>query len=251
MLTRSLESESKRWDSELERLGRRISRLTGDCIMAAACVNYLGPLPGSRRTELVAAWQDRLRELGIAVHKDWRLDKALASALQRREWALHHLPAGTDSIANAVMVRHSLRWPLLVDPQGQGAKWIRSSEAIHGLRALRISDPLMLKVVEAAVPSGTPVLLEGVDSSEAALEPGLDALLTHSVHKSPSRLTVRIGESDVEVSPGFRLYMCCSQAAPHFLPEVTIRVNVINFAVDSFGLMEQLLAAVVRCARPA
>ena len=135
---------------------------------------------------------------------------------------------------------------MLIDPQGQAARWIRASEAPYGLRAIKVSDPLMIKVVEAAAASGGPVLIESVNTSEAALEPSLEALLTLSVHRSASRLTVRLGESDVEISPAFRLYMCATVPNPHFLPEVCIRATIINFTVTSQGLREQLLATVVR-----
>jgi len=250
ILVKSLLSEGERWRVEHDRLIERLGFLTGDCLLGAACVNYVGPLSGSFRDELVEAWKEKLAELGIPVSENWSIETALSSPIELREWAINHLPSGPESFMNAVIVKNALRWPLLVDPQGQAGKWIRASEAPHGLRAVKMSDPLMLKVVETCVPNGTPVLLEGVNSSEMALEPGLEALLTHSVHRSPSRMTVSVGEADVDVHPGFRLYLTSTASNPSFLPEVFIRVAIVNFTVTSQGLMEQLLAAVVRCERP-
>ncbi|RLN61335.1 hypothetical protein BBP00_00005467 [Phytophthora kernoviae] len=50
-------------------------------------------------------------------------------------------------------------------------------------------------------------------------------------------------ETDVE---HFRLYLTTKLPNPHFVPDVFIRVNVVNFTVTSDGLEEQLLSDVVQ-----
>jgi hypothetical protein len=42
---------------------------------------------------------------------------------------------------------------------------------------------------------------------------------------------VRLGERGVDYDPGFRLYMTCRLANPHYLPEAYIRVNLVDFTV--------------------
>ncbi len=39
--------------------------------------------------------------------------------LQMRSWTVAGLPADNHSIENGIIMAHSRRWPLLVDPQGQ------------------------------------------------------------------------------------------------------------------------------------
>ena len=54
------------------------------------------------------------------------------------------------------------------------------------------------------------------------------------------------GESDIEIDDSFRIYFSTKQSNPHFLPEIFIRVSVINFTVTPEGLQEQLLGDVVK-----
>lgn len=43
-----------------------------------------------------------------------------------------------------------------------------------------------------------------------------------------------------------RLYLTTTLANPHYLPDIFLQVNVINFMVTFDGLQEQLLSAVVK-----
>ena len=67
---------------------------------------------------------------------------------------------------------------------------------------------------------------------------------------SGGRLLIRLGDSDVEYDPNFRFYMTTKLANPHYLPEVCIKVTVINFSVTKSGLEDQILSDVVRLERP-
>ena len=54
----------------------------------------------------------------------------------------------------------------------------------------------------------------------------------------------------MEFEPNFKLFMTTKFNNPHFLPEVFIRVSVINFSVTQQGLEEQLLGEVVNRENP-
>ncbi len=63
-------------------------------------------------------------------------------------------------------------------------------------------------------------------------------------------MLIRLGDSDVDYDPNFRFYMTTKLPNPHYLPEVCIKVNLINFTVTIKGLEDQLLGEVVRKERP-
>lgn len=57
---------------------------------------------------------------------------------------------------------------------------------------------------------------------------------------------VKFGEDTINFDNKFKLFMFTKVANPNFLPEIFIRVNIINFTVTFEGLQEQLLANVVK-----
>ena len=61
---------------------------------------------------------------------------------------------------------------------------------------------------------------------------------------------VKIGDSEIELDQTFKLYLSSKLSNPHFLPEIFIRVTVINFTVTTEGLEEQLLGEVVSIELP-
>lgn len=56
---------------------------------------------------------------------------------------------------------------------------------------------------------------------------------------------VRLGDQVLEIEKNFRLYFTTKLANPKFLPEVFIRVSIVNFTVTEDGLEEQLLAELI------
>jgi dynein heavy chain len=56
---------------------------------------------------------------------------------------------------------------------------------------------------------------------------------------------IRLGDSDIEYDKNFKLFLSTKLANPNFLPDVFIRVTVVNFTVTDQGLEEQLLGDVV------
>ena len=59
-----------------------------------------------------------------------------------------------------------------------------------------------------------------------------------------------MGDTDVDYDPNFKFYLTTKMPNPHYLPEVCIKVTIINFTVTIKGLEDQLLGDVVRKERP-
>ena len=69
------------------------------------------------------------------------------------KWAQEGLPTDALSIENGAVMTAAMRWPLMIDPQLQGVKWIISKEAPHGLKIIQQSQPKYIDqvVIQASV----------------------------------------------------------------------------------------------------
>ena len=54
----------------------------------------------------------------------------------------------------------------------------------------------------------------------------------------------------VEFSKGFKLYLTSRLRNPNYLPEVSVKVKLINFVITPLGLQDQLLGIVTRKEKP-
>jgi hypothetical protein len=61
---------------------------------------------------------------------------------------------------------------------------------------------------------------------------------------------MQLGSSTVPYHRAFRLYLTTSLDNPHYLPEVSTKVTLLNFIVTPSGLTDQLLGLVVKTERP-
>ena len=62
-------------------------------------------------------------------------------SLLQAKWAQEGLPADALSIDNGAIISAAARWPLMIDPQLQGIKWVIGKETPHGLVILQQSQP--------------------------------------------------------------------------------------------------------------
>lgn len=60
-----------------------------------------------------------------------------------------------------------------------------------------------------------------------------------------SRYYVKVGDKEIEYNPNFKLYITTRISNPHYTPEVSTKVTVINFSVKQSGLEDQCLGIVV------
>mgnify|MGYP005983580473 CR=1 FL=1 len=163
----------------------------------------------------------------------------LADPYDIRMWNSFGLPRDTVSTENAILVTRASRWALMIDPQEQANSWIRQMEAANDLKIVKLTDSNYLRILEAGIRTGKPVLLEEV---EETLDPTLRPILMKQTWMSSGRLLIRLGDSDVEYDANFRFYVTTKLANPHYLPEICIQVTVVNFTVTKSGLEDQLLA---------
>ncbi|PFX28824.1 Dynein heavy chain 1, axonemal [Stylophora pistillata] len=247
VLTAALAEEQVRWSNSVNSQEEDAKGLIGDTLVSSAAVAYLGAFTSSYRHRLLSHWLQLCKAEKIPVSQHFELTEFLSEPIEVQNWLNKGLPHDKHSIENAVLIKHCRRWPLLIDPQEQASKWITQTEKDNGLKIVKASDPGYLRTLESAIPLGQPVLVEDLGEN---LDPSLNPILGKNTITRGNQEVMVIGDTEIEYNSNFRLYMTTPLANPHFLPEVCIKVTVINFTVTLDGLQDQLLSRVVQKERP-
>uniref|UniRef100_F7E4I9 Dynein axonemal heavy chain 6 n=1 Tax=Ornithorhynchus anatinus TaxID=9258 RepID=F7E4I9_ORNAN len=245
-LTAALGDEQVRWHESIQNYEDEIANITGNVFIAAACVAYYGAFTAQYR-QLVNCWIKQCQNLEIPINPDFSVINILGDPYEIRQWNTDGLPRDTVSTENGILVTRGRRWPLMIDPQDQANRWIRMKETQNGLKIIKLTDSGFLRTLENAIRLGLPVLLEELKES---LDPALEPVLLKQTFVSGGRTLIRLGDSDIDYDRNFKFYMTTKMPNPHYLPEVCIKVTIINFTVTRSGLEDQLLSDVVRLEKP-
>ncbi|XP_061150392.1 dynein axonemal heavy chain 11 [Syngnathus typhle] len=246
-LVKGLQSENVRWAHSVAQYHEQEATLCGDVLLTAAFISYAGSFSKKYRRELVdSLWRPFLRSQKIPIPMTADLDPVcmLTDGAMVAQWNNEGLPGDEMSTQNATIHTNCERWPLLIDPQLQGIKWIKSRYG-NSLKVVSLSQKGYVDVIERAVVAGNTVLIENI---EETLDPVLDPLLgRHTIKKGSC---IKVGDKECVFHPGFRLILHTKLANPHYKPEIQAQTTLINFTVTRDGLEDQLLAQVVDQERP-
>lgn len=134
--------------------------LAGDVLLTSAYLSYVGCFSKNYRMQLLEEkWIPFLRNLKVyrcihflciflsfvcrlsqpAIPMTDNLDvlSLLTDAAKIAQWCNENLPSDRMSIENATILTNAERWPLMIDPQLQGIKWIKTREG-DALKVVRL-----------------------------------------------------------------------------------------------------------------
>lgn len=243
----SLGDEQGRWTESAEFLERRIGFLLGDVLIGSASVAYLGTFTKEFRDEIISDWTRTTKQQGIKCSDDIKLSQVFGDPVRIRDWILYGLPNDSFSIDNAIILDNTKRWPLMIDPQGQANKFVKSMEKDKKLQVIKLTDSDYMRTLENAIQFGIPVLLENIGEE---LDPILEPLLLKQIFKQGGVNCIKLGDSVIEFSPEFKFYITTKLRNPHYLPELSTKVTLLNFMITPLGLEDQLLGIVIAKERP-
>jgi dynein heavy chain len=128
-LVNGLSDEQVRWTSNVATFQEEKLTMIGNALLSAAFVSYIGPFLYTFRNRL---WQEQwlpditMKKIPISNGVDPLM--ILSSKSMHATWAQQDLPADRVSLENAAIIVSCSRYPLIIDPQLQGIRWIKGKE---------------------------------------------------------------------------------------------------------------------------
>lgn len=114
---------------------------------------------------------------------------------------------------------------------------------------MKFGQNKFLQSVTTAVRTGVSLLVEDVE--EDNIDPALDPILLKQEYLTDAGIMqIRIGDGNVDFDEHFRFFMTTKIPNPHYIPEICIKVTLINMTVTMDGLEQQMLGDVVIAEKP-
>lgn len=130
------------------------------------------------------------------------------------------------------MVTNSSRYPLLIDPQGQGQNWIQNkyAESIDPSRCIvALTHPKFKdNFLKFCMEEGKTLVIEGIENE---VDPMLDPVLEKQIQTRGKNMFIDVGGSQFDFNKDFQMFLTCRLPNPAFSPELSAKTTIIDFTV--------------------
>ncbi len=244
-LVNELQEDKKKWSDDANQFQEKKLKIIGDVCLASAYVNYCGPFNFETRQHICKEiFKADLIQKEVPCTAALEIIPFLVDKTTIGQWRIEGLPNDENTVQNALLTTLAPRFPLLIDPQEQAVNWIKKHE--HNIdgkyceMSKLLDDP---NVLAKAMENGEAFLVEHMDVRlPSALEQILDAPCGKYKKRS---IKIFFNGNDVPVDEKFMLYMTTRLSNPHFAPELSSRVAIIDFTMSQEALERSLLSKVI------
>jgi dynein heavy chain len=149
-LVNGLADENVRWTNNVKQFEHEKLTTIGDALLSAAFVSYIGPFDAGFRKDLWSEqWIADMTAKAIPFTDGVDPLEVLSTASDQAVWKTQGLPADRISLENAAIICSCSRYPLMIDPQLQGIKWIQGKEGAEMSKITLTQDKWMKRVEHA------------------------------------------------------------------------------------------------------
>ena len=113
--------------------------------------------------------------------------------------------------------------------------------------ATKITEPSFKRTLEIAIDLGKMILVENLGET---IDVHLESLVRREITKYGNQKMIKFCRKPLKYDPNFDLIMLSNLAKPHYDPNITNHVCLVNFYMTIEGLTQNLLSMIVANERP-
>lgn len=237
-----LSGEKDRWEVQVEEIKNNVRLLPYKSLLSAGYIIYTGKDDEKIRLKKLNEWKQMLKDSSFS------FIKFMCTESQLLKWKTEGLPADELSMENAIMLRNTVKTPIIFDPATQATEWLKSTlkNEEGAVEFFTQNDPKYNTKLEIAIRFGKTCVIEEVDGVDKMLFPVLRKDL---IHQGP-RWVVQCGDKTVDYNDGFRLFFATRDSFLDIPPNAAPLVLIVNFTVTKSGLESQLLSITINFEEP-
>ena len=186
------------WEAQLTQKLALQQQLFSGMLIEAPLLSYLGPVTAEERKGLVSKYLRPLMVLHGLAQPPTTQELAQVPEAAALQWALQGLPTDQAMMQAAFIALNSLRWPLIVDPQGIARNWLLATEADNEPRVVDAAAANLRQLLLQALSEGRTLIVENFKGDSA--EPLTEMIRSRQYH-CPSTVNA--------VRQGFKLFVLC------------------------------------------
>ncbi|ANQ06945.1 Dynein heavy chain [Plasmodium coatneyi] len=194
-LVNMLSDEYSRWSDEIGIIISNKKYIYGDCLLLSSFITYLGVFSSSFRVKLWKnLWLEQIKKSNILISEISSPIDIMVQDIQIATWKNEKLPEDRISIENALIVSTCYRWPLLIDPQLQGLKWLKVKGG-NNITCLQFNSDHFIAKVKNVILRGGYLIIENVTEE---IDNIIDGLLNREFIKRGNDTFVKIDNEEMQ-----------------------------------------------------
>ena len=227
-LVKSLTFEKERWLNSTKQFSKTSQELIGNCIISSMYETYFGHLNERERSDMLIILKNLLDKFGVKYDVNYRFIDYLVTLDEKMTWIECGLNKNDYFLENMSIVMNSKdAVPFLLDPSSHMVTVISK---YYGNKTVLLSflEEGFVKRLENAIRFGSVVIIQDGEF----FDPIISRLISKEFNHAGNRVTVEIGDHEVDVSGDFKLFIhSCDPSGdiPIFLRS---RVRLVDFVTN-------------------
>nr|5VH9_A Chain A, Dynein heavy chain, cytoplasmic [Saccharomyces cerevisiae]5VLJ_A Chain A, Dynein heavy chain, cytoplasmic [Saccharomyces cerevisiae] len=224
----SLTFEKERWLNTTKQFSKTSQELIGNCIISSIYETYFGHLNERERGDMLVILKRLLGKFAVKYDVNYRFIDYLVTLDEKMKWLECGLDKNDYFLENMSIVMNSQdAVPFLLDPSSHMITVISN---YYGNKTVLLSflEEGFVKRLENAVRFGSVVIIQDGEF----FDPIISRLISREFNHAGNRVTVEIGDHEVDVSGDFKLFIhSCDPSGdiPIFLRS---RVRLVHFVTN-------------------